>query len=68
MVLAVKVICDHVSGKSKGYGFVQFESEAAASTALNEMDKKASYFRLTYITVNSCQCVKSISMYKTGTD
>ncbi|XP_048140358.1 glycine-rich RNA-binding protein 4, mitochondrial-like isoform X4 [Rhodamnia argentea] len=41
MVSAVKVICDHVSGKSKGYGFVQFEREAAASTALKEMDGKS---------------------------
>ncbi|KAK2630947.1 glycine-rich RNA-binding protein 2, mitochondrial isoform X2 [Eucalyptus grandis] len=40
-IIEVKVICDHVSGKSKGYGFVQFESEAAASTALNEMDGKS---------------------------
>ncbi|THG10299.1 hypothetical protein TEA_010559 [Camellia sinensis var. sinensis] len=36
--LAVKVICDHVTGKSKGYGFVQFNSETAAGTALREMD------------------------------
>lgn len=35
---AVKVICDHKSGKSKGYGFVQFTSESAANTALKEMD------------------------------
>lgn len=34
----VKVICDHKSGKSKGYGFVKFESETAASKALKEMD------------------------------
>ncbi|KAH7542500.1 glycine-rich RNA-binding protein 2, mitochondrial [Ziziphus jujuba] len=34
----VKVICDHKSGKSKGYGFVHFTSESAASTALKEMD------------------------------
>ena len=36
--LTVKVICDHVSGKSKGYGFVKFTSETEASTALKEMD------------------------------
>ena len=36
--LAVKVICDHVSGKSKGYGFVQFTSEDDAHIALKEMD------------------------------
>ncbi|XP_021887632.1 glycine-rich RNA-binding protein 2, mitochondrial isoform X2 [Carica papaya] len=36
-ILEVNVICDHVKGKSKGYGFVRFTSEAAASTALKEM-------------------------------
>ncbi|CAL5352947.1 unnamed protein product [Camellia sinensis] len=38
IIEAVKVICDHVTGKSKGYGFVQFNSETAAGTALREMD------------------------------
>nr|GMC49440.1 glycine-rich RNA-binding protein 4, mitochondrial-like isoform X2 [Ipomoea batatas] len=37
-LIEVKVICDHKSGKSKGYGFVKFESETAASKALKEMD------------------------------
>ncbi|KAK6945178.1 RNA recognition motif domain [Dillenia turbinata] len=32
------VLCDHVSGKSKGYGFVHFKYESAACTALKEMD------------------------------
>ncbi|XP_044482453.1 histone H2A-like [Mangifera indica] len=37
-ILEVKVICDHVSSQSRGYGFVQFTSEAAASAASREMD------------------------------
>ncbi|KAG2673536.1 hypothetical protein I3760_13G096700 [Carya illinoinensis] len=37
-IIEAKVICDHVSGRSKGYGFVRFTSETAATTALNEMD------------------------------
>ncbi|XP_024018990.1 glycine-rich RNA-binding protein 2, mitochondrial [Morus notabilis] len=37
-IIEVKVICDHKSGRSKGYGFVQFTSETAANTALKEMD------------------------------
>ncbi|GAV57889.1 RRM_1 domain-containing protein [Cephalotus follicularis] len=37
-IIEVKVICHHVTGKSKGYGFVKFTSEVAASTALKEMD------------------------------
>ena len=36
-ILAVRVICHHVSGKSRGYGFVRFASEAAADAALKEM-------------------------------
>lgn len=43
MGLAVNVICDHVKGKSKGYGFVRFTSEAAASTALKEMHGKVCF-------------------------
>ncbi|XP_057480319.1 glycine-rich RNA-binding protein 4, mitochondrial [Actinidia eriantha] len=37
-IIEVKVICNHVTGKSKGYGFVWFNSETAASTALREMN------------------------------
>ncbi|XP_021654413.1 28 kDa ribonucleoprotein, chloroplastic isoform X3 [Hevea brasiliensis] len=37
-IIEVKIICDHVSGKSQGYGFVQFTSESAASMALKEMN------------------------------
>lgn len=35
--LTVRVICDHVSGRSKGYGFVRFTSETTATIALKEM-------------------------------
>ncbi|XP_058099112.1 glycine-rich RNA-binding protein 4, mitochondrial-like [Magnolia sinica] len=35
---AVKVICDHTSAKSKGFGFVWFCLESEASRALQEMD------------------------------
>ncbi|KAF3973484.1 hypothetical protein ACB098_08G039900 [Castanea mollissima] len=38
IIEAVKVICDHVSGRSKGYGFVRFTSEITATIALKEMD------------------------------
>ncbi|XP_002533103.2 glycine-rich RNA-binding protein 2, mitochondrial isoform X1 [Ricinus communis] len=37
-LIEVKVICDHVNGKSEGYGFVKFTSESAASKALKEMN------------------------------
>ncbi|XAR59013.1 hypothetical protein NMG60_11014625 [Bertholletia excelsa] len=37
-IIEVRVICHHVSGKSKGYGFVKFASETAANTALKEMN------------------------------
>ncbi|XVF20110.1 hypothetical protein REPUB_Repub11eG0170000 [Reevesia pubescens] len=36
-IIEVRIICHHVSGKSRGYGFVRFASEAAASIALKEM-------------------------------
>ena len=41
---AVRVICDHVSGESKGYGFVSFTSEIAAERALKEMNGQVIYF------------------------
>ncbi|WCJ41205.1 glycine-rich RNA-binding protein 2 [Euphorbia peplus] len=37
-ITEVRIICDRVSGESKGYGFVKFDSEATASTALNQMN------------------------------
>ncbi|ONK67792.1 uncharacterized protein A4U43_C05F3820 [Asparagus officinalis] len=37
-VMEVKVICDRRTGKSKGYGFVQFSSESEAATAFQKMD------------------------------
>ncbi|KAL6506364.1 hypothetical protein OROGR_024545 [Orobanche gracilis] len=37
-IIEVKVICDRVSGKSRGYGFVNYTSEEAAGKALMEMD------------------------------
>lgn len=37
-IIEVRVICHHVSGKSKGYGFVKFASEDAAASALKQMD------------------------------
>ncbi|CAH2069384.1 unnamed protein product [Thlaspi arvense] len=39
-VLHVRVICDHMSGKSKGYGFVVFDSEEAAASALASMNNQ----------------------------
>ncbi|KAL3829132.1 hypothetical protein ACJIZ3_017934 [Penstemon smallii] len=39
-VIEAKVICDRVSGKSRGYGFVHYTEETAASKALKDMDGK----------------------------
>lgn len=36
----MRVICDHKSGKSKGYGFVLFDSEEAAANALVSMNNQ----------------------------
>lgn len=54
--LSVKVICDHVSGKSKGYGFVRFDSETAAAGALKEMDGQVctSYYLTLHMHSNCC--------------
>ena len=49
LCFAVKVICDHFTGKSKGYGFVQFISDDAASKALKEMDGLVSFHSLIVI-------------------
>ncbi|XP_028549457.1 glycine-rich RNA-binding protein 4, mitochondrial isoform X1 [Dendrobium catenatum] len=38
--MPVKVICDRRSGKSKGFGFVQFSHESEAATALQQMDQQ----------------------------
>ncbi|KAI3845980.1 hypothetical protein MKW92_012388 [Papaver armeniacum] len=47
-IIEVKVICDHRSGKSKGYGFVQFMSEKSASTALEELNGQMRNIRVFY--------------------
>lgn len=40
-IVEVKVVCHHVTSKSRGYGFVRFASEIAASNALKEMHGQA---------------------------
>ncbi|ESW04088.1 hypothetical protein PHAVU_011G066300 [Phaseolus vulgaris] len=37
-IIEVRVICDQVTGKSKGYGLVRFVSETTAATARKEMN------------------------------
>ncbi|GAB2235052.1 hypothetical protein Droror1_Dr00004330 [Drosera rotundifolia] len=37
-IVEVRVICNHVNSKSRGYGFVKFASENAAASALKEMN------------------------------
>ena len=39
-VVSVKIIIDKRTGKSKGYGFVEMVSDAAADEALNGMNGK----------------------------
>ncbi|MBQ1927048.1 MAG: hypothetical protein II180_13120 [Proteobacteria bacterium] len=39
-VIEAKVICDHATGRSRGFGFVTFESEADASAAREALNEK----------------------------
>jgi RNA recognition motif-containing protein len=39
-VYEAKVICDPISRKSKGYGFVKFQSKEESERALQEMSGK----------------------------
>ncbi len=39
-VVSVKIIIDKRTGKSKGYGFVEMDSEASAEEALKNMNGK----------------------------
>jgi len=43
-LFAVRVICDQVTGKSKGYGLVRFVSETTAATARKEMNGQVFIF------------------------
>ncbi|CAF1771189.1 unnamed protein product [Brassica napus] len=63
-VINVRVICDHMSGKSKGYGFVLFDSEEAVASALASMNNQVCYTKLSqteflfskYRCVLTCLC------------
>lgn len=37
-ILSAKVVCDHMTGASKGYGFVHFETQQAADTAISKVN------------------------------
>lgn len=41
--MTVKVICDRNSGKSKGFGFIQFYSESEAMAALHNMNGQVDF-------------------------
>ncbi|KAG2333133.1 hypothetical protein Bca4012_017225 [Brassica carinata] len=53
-VLHVRVICDHKSGKSKGYGYLVFDSEEAAATALSSKNNQD--YSLVEKWTRSCDC------------
>lgn len=37
-VVSAKIITDHATGKSKGYGFVEFDNEESAQKAIKELN------------------------------
>lgn len=39
-IVSVRVVMDRDSGRSKGFGFVEFESDSAADKAIDEMNGK----------------------------
>lgn len=47
----VKIIMDKISRRSKGYAFIEYTTEEAASVALREMNGKAS-FNMLFIFIN----------------
>jgi len=58
-VSSVKVIFDHFTGKSKGYGFVEMPNNNEATEALQELD--ASVFHEATITVKNSQAPRMSS-------
>jgi RNA recognition motif-containing protein len=57
LVIAVKVVMDRVSQRSKGFGFVQYASEADAERAKAEMNGKVcALYLLAYFSVDVFDC------------
>ncbi|GMH09969.1 hypothetical protein Nepgr_011810 [Nepenthes gracilis] len=48
-VVEAKIVCDRVSDRSKGFGFVTFASEDEAHKALTEMNGKALHGRVIFV-------------------
>ena len=44
-VLTMKVICHHVTGRSKGYGFVKFSWEGEAAAPVKKMSDEVNKMR-----------------------
>lgn len=55
----VKVICDRRTGRSKGYGFVQYSSESEADIALQKMDGQVCQWHW-YMQIHMCACISPI--------
>ncbi|KAJ4831748.1 Organelle RRM domain-containing protein 1, chloroplastic [Turnera subulata] len=53
-LVEVKIIMDKISKRSKGYGFVEYTTEEAASAALKEMNGKVRFQREALLSVAVC--------------
>ena len=50
--LTVKIIMDKISKRSKGYAFVEYTTEEAASAALKEMNGKVGVKQVLVVSLN----------------
>lgn len=51
VVLSVSIITDRDSGRSKGFGFVEMEDEAAANAAIEKLNKATFQERMIFVSV-----------------
>lgn len=51
VVLSVSIISDRDTGRSKGFGFVEMEEEAAANAAIEKLNKSTFQERMIFVSI-----------------